>query len=71
MVMVVSCCGGVFLLVRGLVHFRKYIDGIMRKEDYLEILKNIKTSDRKLKHGRYSSKHTSNIEAKWLKDNKV
>ncbi|CDQ60928.1 unnamed protein product [Oncorhynchus mykiss] len=55
------------------------IDGIMREENYVDILKqHLKTSDRKLKLGRKwvfqmdnDAKHTSKVVAKWLKDNKV
>ena len=55
------------------------IDGTMRKENYVDILKqHLKTSVRKLKIGREwvfqmdnDPKHTSNVVAKWLKDNKV
>ena len=55
------------------------IDSIMRKEIYVDILKQyLKTSVRNVKLGRKwvfhmdnDPKHTSNIVAKWLKDNKV
>ena len=55
------------------------IDGIMREENYGDILKQqLKTSVRKLKLGckwvfqkDNDPKHTSKIVAKWLKDNKV
>ena len=55
------------------------IDGIMRKEEYVDILKqHLKTSVRKLKLGRKwvfqmdnDSKHTSKVVAKWHKDNNV
>jgi hypothetical protein len=55
------------------------IDGIMRHENYVDILKqHLKTSVRKLKLGRkwvfqtdIDPKHTSKVVAKWLKDNKV
>ena len=55
------------------------IDGIMRKENDVDILKqHLKTSVRKLKLGRKwvfqmdnDPKHTSKVVAKWLKDNKV
>ena len=53
------------------------IDGIMRKDNYVDILKQyLKTSVRKLKLGRkwvfqMDPKHTSKVVAKWLKDNKV
>ena len=55
------------------------IDGIMRLENYVAILKqHLKTSVRKLKHGRKwvfqmdnDRKHTSKVVAKCLKDNKV
>ena len=55
------------------------IDGIMREENYADILKqHLKTSVRKLKLGRKwvfqmdnDPKHTSKVVAKWLKDNKV
>uniref|UniRef100_A0AAZ3QB32 Transposase n=1 Tax=Oncorhynchus tshawytscha TaxID=74940 RepID=A0AAZ3QB32_ONCTS len=55
------------------------IDGIMRKENYVDILKqHLKTSVRKLKLGHKwvfqmdnDPKHTSKDVAKWLKDNKV
>ncbi|KAK6325046.1 hypothetical protein J4Q44_G00043880 [Coregonus suidteri] len=55
------------------------IDGIMRKENYVDILKqHLKTSVRKLKLGRKwvfqmdnDPKHTSKVVAKWLKNNKV
>jgi transposase len=55
------------------------IDGIMRKENYVDILKqHLKTSVRKLKLGRKwvfqmdnDPKHTSKVVVKWFKDNKV
>ena len=55
------------------------IDGIMRKESNVDILKqHLKTSVRKLKLGHKwvfqmdnNPKHTSKVVAKWLKDNKV
>ena len=55
------------------------IDGIMRQEHYVAILKqHLKTSVRKLKLGRKwvfqmdnDPKHTSKVVAKWLKDNEV
>uniref|UniRef100_A0AAZ3PF04 Tc1-like transposase DDE domain-containing protein n=1 Tax=Oncorhynchus tshawytscha TaxID=74940 RepID=A0AAZ3PF04_ONCTS len=55
------------------------IDGIMRDENYVDILKqHLKTSVRKLKLGRKwifqtdnNLKHTSKVVAKWLKDNTV
>ena len=55
------------------------IDGIMRKENDVDILKqHHKTSARKLKHVRKwvfqmhnDPKHTSKVVAKYLKDNKV
>ena len=55
------------------------IGGILRKENYVDILKqHLKTSVRKLKLGRKwvfqmdnDTKHTSKVVAKWLKDNKV
>ena len=55
------------------------IDGIMRQDNYREILKqHLKTSGTKLKLGRKwvfqmdnDPKHTSKVVAKWLKDNKV
>ena len=55
------------------------IDGIMREEYYVDILKqHLKTSVRKLKLGRKwvfqmdnDPKHTSKFVAKWLQDNKV
>ena len=55
------------------------IDGIMRMENYVDKLKqHLKTSVRKLKRGRKwvfqmdnNPKHTSEVVAKWLKDNKV
>ncbi|CDR00666.1 unnamed protein product [Oncorhynchus mykiss] len=55
------------------------IDGIMRMENYVDILKqHLKTSVRKLKLGHKwvfqmnnNTKHTSKVVAKWLKDNKV
>uniref|UniRef100_A0AAZ3P821 Tc1-like transposase DDE domain-containing protein n=1 Tax=Oncorhynchus tshawytscha TaxID=74940 RepID=A0AAZ3P821_ONCTS len=55
------------------------IDGNMREENYVDILKqHLKTSVRKLKLGRKwvfqmdnDPKHTSKVVAKWLKDNKV
>ena len=51
------------------------IDGIMRQEHYVNILKqHLKTSVRKLKLGSEwdnDPKHTSKVVAKWLKDNKV
>uniref|UniRef100_A0AAZ3SBX6 Tc1-like transposase DDE domain-containing protein n=1 Tax=Oncorhynchus tshawytscha TaxID=74940 RepID=A0AAZ3SBX6_ONCTS len=50
----------------------------MRRGNYVDILKNIKTSVRKLKLGRKwvsqmdnDPKHTSKVVANWLKDNKV
>ena len=55
------------------------IDGFMRKDNYVDILKqHLKTSVRKLKLGRKwvfqminDPKHSSKDLAKWLKDNKV
>ena len=55
------------------------IDGIMSKQNYVDILKqHLKTSVRKLKLGRKwvfqmdnDPKHTSKVVAKCLKDNKV
>ena len=55
------------------------IDGIMRKGNYVDILKQyLKTSVKKLKLGRKwifqmdnDPKHTSKVVAKLLKDNKV
>ena len=55
------------------------IDGIMREENYVGILKqHLKTSVRKLKLGckwvfqmDNDPKHTCKVVAKWLKDNKV
>ena len=55
------------------------IDGIMGKENYVDILKkHLKTSVRKLKLGRKwvfqmdnAPKHTSRFVAKWLKDSKL
>ena len=55
------------------------IDGIMRVENYVGTLKqHLKTSVSKLKLGRKcvfqmdnDPKHTSNVVAKWLKENKV
>ena len=55
------------------------IDGIMRREYYVDILKqHLKTSVRKLKLGRKwvlqmdnDPKHASKVVAKWFKDNKV
>ena len=55
------------------------IDGIMRKENYVDILKqHLKPSVRNLKLGRKwgfqmdnDPKHTSKDMSKWLKDNKV
>uniref|UniRef100_A0AAZ3RFC2 Tc1-like transposase DDE domain-containing protein n=1 Tax=Oncorhynchus tshawytscha TaxID=74940 RepID=A0AAZ3RFC2_ONCTS len=55
------------------------IDGIIRKENYVDILKqHLKTSVRKLKLGGKwvfqmdnEPKHTSKVVSKWLKDNKV
>ena len=55
------------------------IDGVMRKENYLDILKqHLKTSVRKLKLSRKwvfqmdnDPKHTSKVMEQWLKDNKV
>ena len=55
------------------------LDGLMREEKYVDILKqHLKTSVRKLKLGHKwffqidnDPKHTSKVEAKWLKDNKV
>ena len=54
------------------------IDGFMREENYVDILKqHLKTSFRKLNLGRKwvfqmdnDPKHTSKVVAKWLKDNK-
>ena len=50
----------------------------MRKENYVDILKQLKTSVRKLKLGRKwgfqmdnDPKHTSKVVARWLKYNKV
>ena len=58
---------------------RHKIDGFMRKENYVDILKqHLKTLVRKLKLGLKwgfqmdnDPKHTSKVVAKWLKDNKV
>ena len=55
------------------------IDGIMREENYVDILKqHLKTSVRKIKLGRKwvfqmdnDPKRTSKVVAKWLKDNNV
>ncbi|KAL2099419.1 hypothetical protein ACEWY4_005899 [Coilia grayii] len=55
------------------------IDGIMKKEQYVEILKqHLKASARKLKLGRKwvfqmdnDPKHTSKLAKKWLEDNRV
>ena len=55
------------------------IDGVMRKENYVDILKqHLKTLVRILTLGRKQvfqmdndPKHTSEVVAKWLKDNKV
>uniref|UniRef100_A0AAZ3RMC9 Tc1-like transposase DDE domain-containing protein n=1 Tax=Oncorhynchus tshawytscha TaxID=74940 RepID=A0AAZ3RMC9_ONCTS len=55
------------------------VDGIMRKNYYVDILKqHLKTSVRKLKLGRKwvfqmdnDPKHTSKVVAKWFQDNKV
>ena len=55
------------------------IDGIMRMDNYVDILKqHLKTSVRKLKLGRKwvfqmdnDHKHTSKVVTKWLKENKV
>ena len=55
------------------------INGIMRQENYVDILKqHLKTSVRKLKLGRKwvfqmdnDPKHTSEVVAKWLQDSKV
>jgi hypothetical protein len=55
------------------------IDGIMRQEDDVDILKqHLKISFRKLKLGRKwvfqmdnDPKHTCEVVTKWLKDNKV
>jgi hypothetical protein len=55
------------------------IDGMMRKENYVDILKqHLKTSVGKLKIGHKwvfqmdnDPKHTSKVVARWLKDNKV
>ena len=55
------------------------IDGYMRRENYVDILKqHLKTSVRKLKLGRKwvfqmdnDPKHTSKVVAKWFMDNKV
>ena len=45
-----SCCGGYFPTTR--TDALKKIHGILRKEDYLDILKpNLYMSARKLKHG--------------------
>ena len=54
------------------------IDGIMRRDNYVDILKkHLKTSVRKIKLGRKwvfqmdnDPKHSSNVVAKWPKDNK-
>ena len=72
-----SCCGGGFA-VGGTGALHK-IDGIMRMENYVDILKqHLKTSVRKLKLGRKwvfqmanDPKHTSKVVVKWPKDNKV
>ena len=75
--MAASCCGGAFTAGgAGALH---KIDGFMREENYVDILKqHLKTSVRKLKPGRKwvfqmdnDPKHTSKVVAKWLKDNKV
>ena len=63
------------MLQEGLVHFKK-IDGFMREENYVDILKqHLKTSVRMLKLGRKwvfqmdsDPKHTSKDVAKWLKE---
>ena len=54
------------------------IDGIMRMDNYVDILKqHLKTSFRKLKLCKWvfqmdnDSKHSSKVVAKWLKDNKI
>ena len=55
------------------------IDGIMRRDNYVDILKqHLKSSVRKLNLGckwvfqmDNDHKHTSKVLAKWLKDNKV
>ena len=69
-------CGCFAAGVTGALH---KIDGIMRMENDVDILKqHLKTSVRKLKLGHKwvfeldnIAKHTSKFEAKWLKDNKV
>ena len=63
--MAASCCVGA-----GALH---KIDGIMRWENYVDILKqHLKTSVRKLKLGRNTfNTHTFKVVAKWLKGNKV
>ena len=68
--------GGVAAGGTGALH---KINGITRKENYVDILKqHLKTSVRKLKLGRKwvfqmdnDPKHTSKVVSKWLKDNKV
>ena len=54
------------------------IDGFMRKENYVDILKqHLKTSVRKMLGRKFvfqmdnDPKHTSKVVAKWLNDNKV
>ena len=59
--------------------WRHKINGIMRQDNYVDILKqHLKTSVRKLKLGRKwvfqmdnDPKHTYKVVAKWFKDNKV
>jgi hypothetical protein len=63
----------------GIGALHKRIDVIMRRGNYVDILKqHLKTSVRKLKLGRKwvfqmdnDPKHTSKVVAKWLKGNKV
>ena len=73
-----SCCEGVLLKEHftGALH---KIDGIIRKEHYVEMLKqNLKTLDRKLKlrckwvfQMDNDPKHTAKLVTKWLKNNKA
>lgn len=65
------------MLLEGLVHFIK-INGIMRKQHYVDILKqNLKTSARKLGlcpkwvfQIDNDHKHTAKVVEKWLRDKK-
>ena len=72
----IMLCGCIAAGGTGALH---KIDDIMRKDNYVDILKqHLKTSVWKLKLGRKwvfqmdnDPKHTSKVVAKWLKDNKV